>query len=396
MILPSRCANRNRLSLLVLLLVIAIAAAAFTLGPAHARKKAPRQKDRPFRSALLIEAETGKVLKSHNPRERVIPASIVKMMTILLALERVKEKSINLNDMVITSRKASKIGGQQVYLAQGEQFPLKKLLQAVAISSANDAAYAVAEHVAGDVDTFIDMMNERARQLGMTDTYFINVNGLPPNRRQSPNRMSARDATILARELLKYPIVTKWGGTKHAPFRGGTFTLTNTNRLVGRFHGLDGLKTGSYRHAGYSIVATAKRGNLRLIAVVLSSDRPRRRFVEARKLLAWGFARYRWFEATPKSIKKNFSVEIGNGKKKSIHLRPKGRFRALIRRGQEMKIAVRPEIPASLTAPVAIGQPVGRLVYELKGKEMGEIKLTAAEAVKKKPGGFFRSLITLR
>ena len=393
MVLPSRHTHWKRY-LPALLVVISIAAA-LILTPAHARKRARRQPDRPYRSVLLIEAETGQILKAHNPRERIIPASIVKMMTILLTLEQVKEKSLSLQEIVTTSRAASKIGGQQVYLAQGEQFPLEKLLQAVAISSANDAAYAIAEHVAGDIGVFIDMMNERAKQLGMTDTLFINVNGLPPNRRQPPNRMSARDAAILARELLKYPIVTKWGSTKNAPFRGGTFTLTNTNRLVGRFRGLDGLKTGSYRKAGYSIVATAKRGNLRLIAVVLSSDRPRRRFTEAKKLLAWGFARYRWFEATPKNIDKNFSVEIKQGRKKSIRLSPKGKFRVLVRRGQEMKIAIRPEIPGSLAAPVAPGQPIGRLVYELKGKKIGEIKLTAAESVRKKRG-FFRSLITPR
>ncbi|MEE9241229.1 MAG: D-alanyl-D-alanine carboxypeptidase family protein [bacterium] len=395
MVLPSRCANRNHRSLLVLLLVISLAAAALILTPAHAKKRARHQTGRPYRTALLIEAETGQVLKAYNPRQREIPASLVKMMTILLTLEHVKEKTVSLKDPVITSRKASKIGGQQVYLAQGEQFPLEKLLQAVAISSANDAAYAVAEHVAGDVSTFIEMMNERARQLKMTDTEFVNVHGLPPGRRKRPNRMSARDAAILARELLKHPIVTRWGSTRNAPFRGGSFTLTNTNRLVGRFHGLDGLKTGSYRQAGYSIVATAKRGNLRLIAVVLSSDRPKRRFKEARKLLAWGFARYRWFEATSKSIKKNYSVEITQGQKKSIRLNPEGKFRTLVRRGQEMKIAVRSEIPDSLPAPVATGHRVGRIIYELKGKKMGEIHLTAAESVEKK-WGFLRSLITYR
>ena len=263
--------------------------------PAEAARK--RKDGRPYLSALLIEAETGQVLRSFRPRERVIPASIVKMMTILLTLESIEDKSITLKDIVTTSASASRIGGQQVYLKEGERFPLKELLKAVAISSANDAAYAVAEHVAGDADMFVEMMNERAKMLEMSDTRFVNVRGLPPGRRKPPNRMSARDASILARELLKYPIVTKWGRTKRAPFRGGKFILTNTNRLVGKFRGLDGLKTGSYRRAGYSIVATAKRKDLQLIAVILGSDRPRKRFSEAKRLLAWGFARYRWYEA---------------------------------------------------------------------------------------------------
>lgn len=395
MILTYCHSSQYRTFLLVLITVVAIGATTFIINPVHAKKKDTHSKNRPYRSALLIEVQTGKVLQSYKPRKRVIPASIVKMMTILLALERVKEKSIHLSDIVTASRKASKIGGHQVYLAQGERFPLEKLLQAVAISSANDAAYAVAEHIAGDVNTFVNLMNERAKQLEMTDTHFINSNGLPPNRNQSPNRMSARDAAILARELLKYPIVTKWGSTKHAPFRDGKFTLTNTNRLVGHFHGLDGLKTGSYRQAGYSIVATAKRENLRLIAVILGSDRPSRRFVEARKLLAWGFTRYRLFETTPNSVKRKFRIEIKHGEKRSITLLPKGGFRSLVHRGQEMKITTRPKIPATLTAPVIAGQIVGLLVYELNGKKIGEIKLTAAESVKSKPRGFFQSLITI-
>lgn len=343
--------------------------------------KSARKKSWPYRSALLIEADTGQVLKSFQPRNQVIPASLVKMMTLLITLEQIKAKSVSFKDIVTTSRKASKIGGQQVYLRQGERFPLVDLLKAVAISSANDAAYAVAEHIADDTEIFVEMMNTRAKQLGMTDTSYVNVHGLPPGRRLPPNITSARDMAIIARELLKYPITKQWGTTKHTPFRDGKFILTNTNRLVGKFRGLDGIKTGSYRKAGYSIVATAKRGDLRLIAVVMSSSHPRRRFKEASRLLAWGFGNYSWYKGMEPGSDHAFSVKVINGQKDEIHLKSMQKFRKLVKRGEAGPISVRKEIPASIPAPIHEGQKVGRLIYELEGKKMGEVQLAATESV---------------
>lgn len=343
--------------------------------------KSAKKKSWPYRSALLIEADTGQVLKSFQPRNRVIPASLVKMMTLLITFEQIKAKSVSLKDIVTTSRQASKIGGQQVYLRQGEQFTLEDILKAVAISSANDAAYAVAEHIAGDSEIFVEMMNTRAKQLGMSDTNFVNVHGLPPGRRRPPNMTSARDMAIIARELLKYPLIKRWGKIKHSPFRGGKFTLTNTNRLVGKFRGLDGLKTGSYRKAGYSIVATAKRGDLRLIAVVMSSSHPRRRFKEGRRLLAWGFANYSWYKGMESGADHAFSVKVKSGQKDEIYLKSMRKFRKLVKRGQAGLISVRKEIPASISAPIHEGQKVGRLIYELQGKKMGEVQLAATESV---------------
>jgi D-alanyl-D-alanine carboxypeptidase (penicillin-binding protein 5/6) len=376
------------------LLIFLISASFITLSTAQWSEAKSAKKSRPYRSALLIEADTGQVLKAFRQRERVIPASLVKMMTVLITLERVKEKSISLRDTITVTKKASRIGGQQVYLKQGEKFSLNDLLKAVAISSANDAAYAVAEHVAGDAGIFTQIMNERARQLGMTDTNFVNVHGLPPGRRKPPNKTSARDMAKLARALLKFPIVTQWGKTKRAPFRNGKFILTNTNRLVGRFRGLDGLKTGSYRKAGYSIVATAKQKDLRLIAIILSSSHPRRRFSEAKRLLAWGFANFRWFEGQKSENKTNYTVKVKRGQKDIIQLRSKNKFRRLVRRGQEKNISIRKEIPASVAAPVLAGQQVGRLIYELHGKKMGEVLLAAGESVDRL--SFLQTIIRLQ
>lgn len=255
------------------------------------RSQGNRPSTPPYRSAILINAKTGDVLRSHNPRLPVIPASIVKMMTTFLALEHIRQKKARMADRVKISRAASQVGGHQVYLRQGEVFQFEDLLKAVMISSANDAAYAVAEHVAGNEPAFVRLMNQRARQLGLNETRFVNVNGLPAGHGKPSNLMSARDAAMLARRLIKdFPFVLEWTSTRVAPFRPGKFNLHNTNRLVGRFEGLDGLKTGFTPEAGFSVVATAQRGELRLISVVFGSRQSQRRFQEAQNLLAWGFS----------------------------------------------------------------------------------------------------------
>ena len=365
----------------------------FGADSASARKRRARKKVVPYRSILLLDANTGRVLKSRNARYGARPASIVKMMTSLLAMEHVRKGAASLDDVITTSRRASRIGGQQVYLKQGEKFRLRDLMKSVIISSANDSSYAVAEHVAGDAEAFIEMMNLRAEELGMTDTRFVNVNGLPERRGKPGNRMSARDAGILARELLKYPLIMKWSSTPSAPFRNGEFTLTNTNRLLGRFRGMDGLKTGYHKKAGFSIVATAKRRNLRLIAVVMGSSHSKRRFREARRLLAWGFAQYRWVDAWKQGKWKPRPVAVLGGHKRTLRLQPKGEVKALVRRGEEKRISMKAELPEAVAAPVRAGQKVGRVVYEFGGSKLGEITLVAAEPVKKL--GFFQSLMRL-
>lgn len=268
--------------------------------PAH-KKKSKKQKKhthrrvkraRPYKAAMLLDAKTGRVLRAYRPRRRIYPASVVKMMTTLVTLEQLKRKKVKLQEVVRISRSAQRVGGQQVYLRKGERFRLEDLMKAVMITSANDAAYAVAEHVGGNASRFVRMMNQKARRLGMTDTRFVNPNGLPPRRRRPANIMSARDASILARQLLKYPRVLSWTSRRTAPFRGRKYGLVNTNRLLRTYRGVDGLKTGYYRRAGFNLVATAKRNNVRLISIVFGSRSSGRRFQESKKLLSWGFARY--------------------------------------------------------------------------------------------------------
>ena len=361
---------------------------------ASARQKRSRKAVIPYRSILLIEANTGRVLKSKNERLGTKPASIVKMMTALIAMEHIKSKSIHLEEIITTSRRASQIGGQQVYLKQGEKFSLRDLMKSIIISSANDSSYAVAEHIAGDAEAFVEMMNQRAKELGMTNTRFVNVNGLPPGGKKPTNQMSARDASILARELIKYPLIMKWSATKNAPFRNGTFTLTNTNTLLRRFRGMDGLKTGYHRRAGFSIVATAKRKNLRLIAVVMGSSQSKRRFREARRLLSWGFRQYRWIELSKTKKPKQQQIKVLNGKKRMVRIRFKESVASLVRKGEEKRISMKLELPEEITAPVKAGQKVGRATYELGGNKLGGTDLVAVDSVKKL--GFFQSLIRFR
>ena len=358
---------------------------------ASARRKRSRKAVIPYRSILLLEANTGKALKAKNQRLGTQPASIVKMMTALIAMEQINRNIIHLDDIITTSRRASRIGGQQVYLKQGEKFSLRDLMKSIIISSANDSSYAVAEHIAGDAEAFVEMMNQRAKELGMTNTRFVNVNGLPPGGKKPTNQMSARDAGILARELIKYPLIMKWSATKNAPFRNGSFILTNTNTLLGRFRGMDGLKTGYHRKAGFSIVATAKRKNLRLIAVVMGSSHSRRRFKEAKRLLAWGFNQYRWIDLGKIEKLKRQQIKVLKGQKRTVRIRLKESVESLVRRDEEKRISMKLELPEEITAPVRAGQRVGRVTYELGGNKIGGTDLVAAESVKKL--GFFQSLI---
>ena len=383
--------RRFRLSIIAFPLLLFICSLTLDADSASARRKRSRKAVIPYRSILLLEAKTGRALKAKNERLPTKPASIVKMMTALIAMEQINRNIIHLDEIITTSRRASRIGGQQVYLKQGEKFSLRDLMKSIIISSANDSSYAVAEHIAGDAEAFVELMNQRAKELGMTNTHFVNVNGLPPGRNKPTNRMSARDAGILARELLKYPLIMKWSATKNAPFRNGSFILTNTNTLLGRFRGMDGLKTGYHRKAGFSIVATAKRKNLRLIAVVMGSSHSRRRFKEAKRLLAWGFTQYRWVDLGKTKKPKRNQVKVLSGKKKMVRIRLKESVAALLRRGEEKRISMKLELPEEITAPVRAGQKVGRVTYELGGNKLGGTDLVAAEPVEKL--GFFQSLI---
>jgi D-alanyl-D-alanine carboxypeptidase (penicillin-binding protein 5/6) len=244
----------------------------------------------PYISALVIDAETGKTLIEENGDAKGYPASVLKMMVLLVVLEQVEKGSVALDQMVQVTPEAARMGGSQVYLDPKEQFSVEDLLYALMIQSANDAAMALAIHVSGSKEGFIGLMNERAAALGMKDTRFYSVHGLPPSEGQQVDITTVRDLSILAMELAKKKETYKYTGTREWEFRNGDFIMRTHNHLLTNFDGCDGFKTGYFKAAGFSIVATAKRKGVRLIAVVLGSKDRKVRDAKAIELLAKGFS----------------------------------------------------------------------------------------------------------
>ena len=256
-----------------------------------ARAKIEIRSADPYLSALVVDADTGKILVDENSEVIAYPASVLKLMVLYVILDRVSQGSLQLDEMVQVTREASQMGGSQVYLDPKEQFSVDELLYALIIQSANDAAVALAIHAAGSKDAFVTLMNEKATALGMNRTTFYSVHGLPPSEGQKPDQTTAKDLAILARELSKNPEVFKYTSTRERDFRGGEFIMRTHNKLLASVDGCDGFKTGYFKAAGFSIVATAKRNGVRIIAVVLGSIDRKVRDAKTSELLAIGFAK---------------------------------------------------------------------------------------------------------
>lgn len=243
---------------------------------------------RPYAAAVLMDAASAKVLFAREPQKPWPPASLVKMMLALVAIEKVKAKAVALEEPIAAPRSAVKVGGALVGLEPGQRFPLREMLKAIVIHSANDAAVAVAERLAGSPEAFVELMNRRAAELGMKRTRYATVHGLPA-KGHSSDVTSAYDTAILARELLGHPEIVSWTSKPAERFGEGGFLLTNTNELIGKYPGANGLKTGAHRAAGFNLAATAERDGIRLVAVILGAPTSRARFAEAARLLDLGF-----------------------------------------------------------------------------------------------------------
>ncbi len=243
----------------------------------------------PYQSAMAIDAESGQILFAENPDAPAYPASVLKLMVLLIVLEKAQTGELRLQDQVPVTAEAARIGGSQVYLKEHESFTIDDMLYALMVQSANDAAMALAIHVAGSKEAFVALMNRRAAELGMKNTQFHSVHGLPPQTGQNPDSSTARDMARLARELLKHPDTLRYTATRERGFRNNTFIMRTHNPLLGRFDGCDGMKTGYFTAAGYSIVATARRDDARVIVVILGSSDKKIRNAKAAELLARGF-----------------------------------------------------------------------------------------------------------
>ena len=327
------------------------------------------------KSLILVEDSTGKVLYELNADESLPPASVTKIMTLLLVFEAIEEGKLRFEDPITVSEQAAKMGGSQVYLEQGEQMTVDELLKCVVIASANDAAAALAEAVSGSLESFVSDMNRRAAELGMSHSHFENTNGLDDT--TTTHLTSARDIAIMSKELLKHEKIFDYPTIWMDTVRNGAFGLTNTNRLIRFYNGANGLKTGSTSKAGFCISATAKRDGMQLIAVVMGSPTRDERNATAAKLLDYGFARYEVYN-TPSLTQETLPV-LG-GKKDSVLLDCTSQS-FVLEKGQGKKVEILTELPENLKAPVEKGQILGKIVYKLDGKELGSKEICVKESV---------------
>ena len=328
-------------------------------------------------SVLLMDAATGTVLYEKNADKALPPASVTKIMTLLLIMEAIDRGELSYTDTVTASAYASSMGGSQIYLKEGEEMSVDDLLKSVIIASANDAAVALAEHLCGSEQVFVDRMNERAQELGMTNTKFENTNGLDDT--TVSHLTSARDIAIMSRELIKYEHILKYSSTWMDTIRNGEFGLTNTNRLIRFFNGATGLKTGSTDKARFCISATAKRGNMHLICVVMGAPTSTERNNIASTLLNWGFVNYELYENKQEDLN-NIKVTSGVEDYCSIVSEP---FAKIVKKGEKNAVEKRYVISEKISAPIEQNQCVGCIEYYLNGKLIGTSDIISTITVEK-------------
>ncbi|HEY8463673.1 MAG TPA: D-alanyl-D-alanine carboxypeptidase family protein, partial [Bacillota bacterium] len=333
-------------------------------------------------AAFLMEPVTGTVLYRKNPNRKLHPASVTKLMVMLLALEALDRGEIKLTDVVTASPEACRMGGSQIWLEPGEQMTVAELLKAVCIVSANDASYALAEHIAGSEANFIALMNQRAKQLGLRNTVYVNTTGLEPDGGGTGNLTTAADMAVLARKVVQYPLVFRWSGVWIDSLRGGKSFLRNTNKLVRFYRGCDGLKTGFTGAAGYCLVATAKREGVRLIAVVMKAPTSDDRSRDISTLFNYGFSKFK-AESIYRGGEILGQIRVFRGREKSVPVKVSQELAAVIKRDAKGKIHKVVRLEKVLQAPVVSGQKIGEAVITYQGKPCGRVDLVAAREVKR-------------
>ena len=344
------------------------------------------------RAALLMEKTTGQILFAQNEHEKLEPASVTKIMTLLLTMDAIDSGALAYDDVVTVSANAAGMGGSQVFLAEGEQITVEELLKCVCVSSGNDAAVALAEKVAGVTELFVEQMNNRARGLGMDDTHFVNPTGLTAEGHVT----SAHDIALMSRELLtKHPDIRSFTTIWTDSIRGGTFDLANTNKLIRRYDGATGLKTGYTASAGYCISATAEREGMELIAVVMKGETADKRNADAKALLNYGFSAYALVSAAPEEPLPALPVTMGETDSVSLTLPPEA-LTAVVEKGQAAALERRIDLPESLPAPVRQGQQVGTLTLCSGDTELMTVPILAAEdAAGRSWGRMFTDLLKM-
>lgn len=329
-------------------------------------------------ACLLMEKTTGQVLYAVNEHEQLEPASVTKVMTLLLVMEAIDSGALSYDDMVTASAYACSMGGSQIWLEENEQMTVEDMLKAVCVASANDASVALAEHIAGSAEAFVEKMNQRAAELGMEDTHFVNPTGLPAEGHVT----SAYDIALMSRELiLHHPDIRRFTTIWMDSLRDGAFGLNNTNKLIRYYEGATGLKTGSTDNALYCLSATAERDGMELIAVILKSPTSTQRFESAKVLLNYGFAAYGLTHIEPEEPLPAIPVELGTAA--SVMPEVSGDQDMLLTKDKLGTLTVQTEMEAALSAPVEKGQRVGTLTVTAGDEVLAELPLVAAEGVER-------------
>lgn len=325
-------------------------------------------------SAVLMEASTGTILFAQDHEKAMPPASVTKIMTLLLVMEAMDEGRLAWDDPVTASAHAASMGGSQIYLREGEVMTARDLIKSVVIASANDAAVALAEHVAGSEAAFVQRMNERADELGMMHTHFENTNGLDDTAKNHVT--SAQDIAIMSRALIAHPEILAFSSTWMDTIRDGAFGLTNTNRLVRFYRGCNGLKTGSTSKAGFCVSVTAERDGMTFICVIMGAKDRDTRNAAATQLLDWGFAKYGLYTCGAGAP---VPLRVTGGTQPSVSVNYPA-FSCVLPKGEVASVDMEIHIPESIQAPIHQGEAVGTVVYTCKGRTLGEISVTANEA----------------
>ena len=346
------------------------------------------------KSSLLMDVATGTVLQEHNAHEKLAPASVTKIMTMLLIMEAVDSGKITMSDMVTASETAAAKGGSQIFLKAGETMSVSDMLKSIAVSSANDCACAMAEHIAGSEEAFVTRMNERAAELGMQDTHFVNCTGLDDDPDAVNHRTSAHDIALMSRELLKnHPDIKKFTTIWMDTVRNGTFGLSNTNKLVRFYQGATGLKTGFTSGAGYCLSATAMREGMELIAVVMGADTSANRNNACKQLLDYGFSN---FAVITPELTEAEPVAVKLGKQDTVDAVLGDSGIMLIDKAQKSAVTMEMSMEESVTAPVSRGQRLGTLTLKVGEQILKEVPLVAAEGVERKSFGDLLGMVLKR
>jgi len=332
------------------------------------------------KSAVLMDAATGTVLYEKNPHEKLAPASVTKVMTMLLVMEAIHGGKIRWEDTVTASEAAAEKGGSQIYLKVGETMSVSDMVKSIAVSSANDCACAMAEHIAGSEAAFVELMNKRAKELGMEDTHFVNCTGLDDAQEAKEHLTSAYDIALMSRELLtKHPDIKKYTTIWMDTVRGGAFGLSNTNKMVRFYNGCTGLKTGFTSGAGYCLSSSAEREGTELIAVVMGAETSAKRFAACKSMLDYGFANYCVYQP----VLEGGTVTVKMGRQDAVKAVPSQYDPILIEKAQRDGMTTEVTLESKVTAPISRGQRLGTATVKAGDKVLAQIPLVAEAPVER-------------